>query len=93
MVHRLIEDLYPGLDPPDYGYIVTTAKRMGGFTILAEWLWRCNTLNVKGDVLAYVQASWKDKNNGNNRNHSTSGYVPELATGFIDDPPAAVPDG
>jgi hypothetical protein len=93
VVHRMIEDLYPGLDPPDYGYIVKTAKRMGGFTILAEWLWRCNTLNVKGDVLAYVQAAWKDRSNGNRTHNRTTNLV-EQATGWIDEPEREpLPDG
>ena len=95
VVHGIIESLYPGLDPPDYGYIVKAAKRMGGFTILAEWLWRCNTLNVKGDVLAYVYAAWKDRSNGNHSttHNRTTNLVP-LATGFIDEPAREpLPDG
>jgi hypothetical protein len=51
--------LYPGLDPPDFGYIGKTAKAVGGAGRLAELLWQFSTRPPTGDVLAYIQAGAK----------------------------------
>lgn len=51
--------LYPGLDPPDYGYLGKTARGVGGAGRLAELLWQFSTRPPTGDVLAYIQAGAK----------------------------------
>lgn len=60
-VREMFETLYPGRDPPDYGYIAKTAKRVGGYGRLAELLWQHSTKPPTGDVLAYVQTVSKHR--------------------------------
>lgn len=47
--------LYPGLDPPDFGYIGRVAKKVGGAGRLADLLWQHSTRPPTGDLLAYIQ--------------------------------------
>ena len=91
-VHGMIEALYPGLDPPTFAYIAKTASKVGGFGRLADLLWQHSTRPPTGDLLAYIQGVAKS---GNHRDRkSKSDYVPELATGFIDEPAREpLPDG
>lgn len=60
LVRRMIEIFYPGHDPPDYGYIVKVAKKLGrginGYRRLMELLWRQHTDPPKGDILPYIMA-------------------------------------
>jgi hypothetical protein len=58
----MIEVLYPGLDPPDYGFIGRVARHVGGAGRLADLLWQHSTRPPTGDVLAYILAV--AKNNG-----------------------------
>ena len=53
------EHLFPGRDPPDYGYIGKTAKIVGGAGRLAELLWQASSKPPTGDVLRYVQGMAK----------------------------------
>jgi hypothetical protein len=63
----MFEHLYPGRDPPDYGYLGKIAKRVGGAGRLADLLWQYSTRPPTGDVLAYIQGVTKSdgKRNGN----------------------------
>jgi hypothetical protein len=56
---RMIEGLYPGLDPPpSYGQVGGIAKQMGrgkhGFRRLMGLLWDCNGRHIDGDLLPYL---------------------------------------
>jgi hypothetical protein len=51
----MITALYPGRDPPDFGYIAKVARSVGGAGRLADLLWQHSTRPPTGDVLAYVQ--------------------------------------
>lgn len=53
--------LFPGSDPPAFGYIGKVARKVGGAGRLAELLWQASTRPPTGDVLAYVQAVAKGK--------------------------------
>ena len=58
--------LYPGRDPPDFGYIGKVARSVGGAGRLADLLWQHSTRPPTGDVLAYIQAIAKgDRKDGN----------------------------
>ena len=48
--------LFPGRDPPGFGYLAKTAKQVGGAGRLAELLWQVSARPPTGDVLRYVQA-------------------------------------
>ena len=54
----MIEVLYPGLDPPDYGEIGGIAKKMGkgkaGFHRLMGLLWEYSKRPPDGDLLPYL---------------------------------------
>ncbi|MBN2446596.1 MAG: phage replisome organizer N-terminal domain-containing protein [Phycisphaerae bacterium] len=50
----MYEALYPGRDPPAYGYAGKVAREAGGAGRLAELLWQHSTRPPTGDVLAYV---------------------------------------
>lgn len=54
-LRRMFEALYPGYDPPDYGYLGKVARGVGGAGRLAQLLWETSTRPPTGDVLAYVQ--------------------------------------
>lgn len=81
--------LYPGRDPPDFGYMGKTAKSIGGAGYMAELLWKHSTKPPTGDVLAYIQAAEKrrkERGNGGNRRYSQAGqkisiqgYTPRAA--------------
>lgn len=91
VVRRMIQCLYPGRDPPNFGYIAKTASRMGGYVILADQLWHCNTMNVKGDPVAYAYESWKRGNKNGKSNSARKGRDTacrgehEDAIGWIED--------
>lgn len=53
------EHLFPGRDPPDYGYIGRTAKIVGGAGRLAELFWQASSKPPTGDVLRYAQGMAK----------------------------------
>lgn len=66
-LQTMFAHLYPGHDPPSYGYIGRVAKQIGGAGRLADLLWKHSTRPPTGDVLAYIQATAKGKDNGANR--------------------------
>lgn len=68
-IRRMIDALYPGLDPPSFAYIAKTAGRIGGFGRLADLLWQHSTRPPTGDLLAYIQGVAK---RGNGRNSQDS---------------------
>lgn len=86
------ERLYPGRDPPDFGYMGKIARQVGGAGRMAELLWQHSTRPPTGDVLAYVLAVAKgDKKRGATGNGDKvvlqGGYVPHAAdpSEFYDD--------
>jgi len=63
---RMYEALYPGRDPPAFGYMGKVARQLGGAGRLAELLWQNSTRPPTGDVLAYcLQIGKRGKDNGN----------------------------
>ena len=85
----MFEVLYPGRDPPDYGYLGKIAKKVSGAGRLAELLWQHSTKPPKGDILAYILQS---ENGRKKRARGTSkkpfGGVEALEeTGFYDGDP------
>lgn len=74
--------LYPTHDPPDFGRIGTTAKRVGGAGRLAELLWQHSTKPPTGNVLDYIEGavSKNGKNGGNG--HGKNGSIDD---GFTSD--------
>lgn len=59
----MILALYPSKDAPDFAYIAKVAKRVGGFSRLAQLAWLSGAYRVTGDVLAYCQAMHNGKAN------------------------------
>jgi len=51
--------LYPGRDVPDFGRIGQAAKRVGGWALLARYLWIECTRPPVGCVLDYIEAKHK----------------------------------
>lgn len=49
----MITTLFPGLDPPDYGYIGKVARDVGGPGRLAELLWTASARPPTGDILRF----------------------------------------
>ena len=74
--------LYPGRDPPSFGYIGKVARKVGGAGRLAELLWQNSTRPPTGDVLAYVQGIAKGKKHGTDSDGriSIQGHHPTAAT-------------
>lgn len=84
----MIENLYPGLDPPAYSYINKIAKEVGGAGRLADLLWQHSTRPPTGDLLSYIR---KVAKNAKYRDNSKKPIREvEQATGWIDRP-APVP--
>ena len=81
----MIEVLYPGLDPPDYGYIGKIAKQVGGAGRLADLLWQHSTRPPTGDVLAYLLKVAKGGNHGNGQ-RKTTGEPPPVINGWTECP-------
>lgn len=58
LIHRMFEVLYPGRDPPDFGQIGATAKKMGkgkdGYHRLMCLLWEYATKPPQGEILPYL---------------------------------------
>jgi DNA-binding MarR family transcriptional regulator len=54
-LHWMFKTLYPGHEPPEYGYLAQVARRVGGPERLAQLLWEYATRPPVGDVLAYLQ--------------------------------------
>ena len=58
LVRRMVELLYPGLDPPDFGFIGKIAKQMGrgrnGYRRLMGLLWEYSARPPQGDLLPYL---------------------------------------
>lgn len=77
----MIEVLYPGLDPPDYGYIGKVARQVGGAGRLADLLWQHSTRPPTGDLLAYIQSVVKGDNG---RGKTNAQLVEELITEMDD---------
>jgi hypothetical protein len=55
-LQAMFEVLYPGRDPPGYGYLGRVGRAVGGAGRLAELLWQHSTRPPTGDVLAYILA-------------------------------------
>lgn len=74
--------LYPGRDPPSFGYIGKVARKVGGAGRLAELLWQNSTRPPTGDVLAYVQGVAKRGKHGTDSDGriSIQGHHPTAAT-------------
>lgn len=62
VLRSMIEVIYPSLvEYPDYSYIGKTARQVGGAGRLAALIWEAAGKNVKGDLLAYVQAMTRNQ--------------------------------
>jgi len=78
LIRRMVEILYPGLDPPDYGEIGGIAKRMGkgkaGFKRLMGLLWEYSKRPPDGDLLPYLLRVHlgKERDNGHDKPDVTS---------------------
>jgi len=81
VLRQMCEVLYPGLDPPDYGYIGKVARKVGGAGRLADLLWQHSPHPPTGDLLAYIQNV--AKGNGNGRTEHKTVPKPEI-TGWED---------
>jgi len=76
----MFETLYPGRDPPDYGYLGRTAKTVGGAGRLAALLWQSQACRVDGDVLRYCMGI--AKGNGRKSNLAAAqAFLEELEDG------------
>jgi hypothetical protein len=65
--------LYPGRDPPNYGRIGKTAQRVGGWALLARYLWIECTRPPVGCVLDFIEGKNKAggyRSNGDGRGDS-----------------------
>jgi len=71
LVRRMVELLYPGLDPPDYGLVGTIAKKMGrgknGYHRLMGLLWEYSARPPQGDLLPYLLRVHQGKERDNGR--------------------------
>lgn len=67
----MFETLYPGRDPPDYGYLGKVAREVGGAGRLADLLWQHSTRPPNGDVLRYILGRVK-------REKGETGQRPEM---------------
>jgi len=63
--------LYPDRPPPDYGLAGATARKVGGYPVLAMHLWQLSTRPPVGDMLAYIQGIKKNKDNGRGKRAGT----------------------
>jgi len=68
-LHQMCKALYPGLDPPDHGYIGRVAKRLHAGR-LADLLWQTAPHPPTGDLLAYIQGVAKRGNGKAGENSS-----------------------
>ena len=79
-LREMFKVLYPDHDLPAFGYIGTTARKVGGAGRLAELLWQNSTRPPTGDVLAYIIKAKNGGSNGGNRRRSsqrTGHWTPE----------------
>jgi len=76
----MFETLYPGRDPPDYGYLGRTAKTVGGAGRLAALLWQSQACRVDGDVLRYCMGIAK----GNGRKSNLDSTI-AAAQAFLEE--------
>lgn len=88
--------LYPGTDPPGYGYIGKTARQVGGAGRLAELLWQHSTRPPTGDVLAYLLRVHQGGNGNAGRQSASRGpgekdagkeLADQVARAFASGPP------
>ena len=62
ILRAMIETLYPeAVEYPDYGYIGSVARKVGGAGRLAALLWEVVPRRPAGDLLAYVQAMTRNQ--------------------------------
>lgn len=54
-IKRMHDELFPGRDSPDYGYIGRVINNVGGAGRLAQLMWIANGYQPSGDVLRYCQ--------------------------------------
>jgi len=71
--------LYPGRDPPDYGYIGRTAKTVGGAGRLAALMWEAQAHHPDGDVLRYCMGMAKNRKGGKSSGKKPSNLEQSLA--------------
>jgi len=75
-LRQMFMALYLGRDPPTFAYVGKVARKVGGAGRLCELLWQNCTRPPSGEVLAYVQAIAKDKNNGAHRQTPGGAEIP-----------------
>ena len=71
--------LYPGRDPPDYGYIGRTAKTVGRAGRLAALMWEAQAHHPDGDVLRYCMGMAKNRKGGKSSGKKLSNLEQSLA--------------
>ncbi len=82
LLRWMCEILYPGLDPPAYGYVGKVAKKLHAGR-LADLLWQHSSHPPTGDLMAYIQGVAR---NGNRNNGSKpKGEPVEQAIGWVDE--------
>lgn len=85
LVRRMVELLYPGLDPPDYGLVGMIAKKMGrgknGYHRLMGLLWEYSARPPQGDLLPYLLRvhQGKERDNGRTRQGHDGDGAAELS--------------
>lgn len=68
---RMHDTLFPKNDPPSFGRIGTSAKRVGGPGRLCQLLWEAAPKRPAGNVLDYVEATTKSKSKNRNAQETT----------------------
>lgn len=76
VLRKMCETLYPGLDPPAYGYLGKVAKKVGGAGRLADLLWQHSSRPPTGDLLSYIQKVAKGNGNGSYKRNNGSSPPP-----------------
>lgn len=71
---RQFQSLFPGRDPPDYGYMGKSAKTVGGPGRMAQLLWMTSAQRVTGDPLRYAMGIAK----GQKTRDGPTQNIPEL---------------
>lgn len=67
--------MFPGRDPPDFGYVGKIARKVGGAGRLAELMWLASPKPPSGDILAYCLTVHQNgsKPKGKERRDGTGG--------------------
>ena len=87
LVLRMVEHLYPGLDPPTHGKIGSIAKRMGtgsnGYRRLMGLLWDYNGKRIDGDLLPYLLRVHQGKERDNGQGTAAAGDTAEARRAYV----------